>query len=99
MAYSGLVKAKTGCHYGGHYHAPGKVFEVEGLDLWSDDPFFPVVLSHVEEQPIAGPPPSVKLVGHYSRVDVRVRSASERTNDGDGLREDAPEPPRSDFYA
>jgi hypothetical protein len=99
MPYSGLLQTKTGAHYGGFYYGPGQVFEVENLELWSDDPYHPVILAGVTEEPIAGPPPSVKHVAQYARVHVKVRAASERLNDGTGLREDAPEPRRSDFYA
>ena len=79
MSYSGLVRAKTGCHFGGFYHGPGRVFEVQDIDLWSDSPFEPVILSHVAEEPTAGPPPSTRLVSHYARVHVKVRPASERS--------------------
>jgi hypothetical protein len=98
MAYSGLVQSKTGAHYGGFYHPPGAVFEVADVELWSDDPYYPVIFSHASEEPVASPP-FVKLVQHFARVRVKVRPASERTNDGDGLREDALQPRRSDFYA
>jgi hypothetical protein len=39
MSYSGPVRARQRCEYGGTWYNAGAVFEVTDVDLWTDDPW------------------------------------------------------------
>lgn len=63
IPYKGMMQAKEPCVYD-HKHEAGEVFQVDLPALWTDDPFFPVIVNGFSESgkpltevnPLAPPP-------------------------------------------
>jgi hypothetical protein len=71
MNYSGLVRSKSRCHFGGFAYKPGDVFEVTNIVLWDDDPYEAVKFDRFDEEPVAAPP-WIHKVARYVRISLPV---------------------------